>query len=387
MFDHLDDPNPISANVDARRAVEGRRLRIVRRRRAVVAGVASLAVVVAAGGVAFGVAGNHQSGQSVRMTHQPPSVTSATPPPTTVTTSTTVASAPPVSVAATTTTTVPMPPQALVCGKLDATSGPASATATDGNVTAVLSGVQLDSSGIVPYLSNAQLTVRSGGQVVLQQAVGAPKPTGQYADGKGPIAWTSGNSSATPVTLGPLCLARFAGSPYLAAVFNYFGDAAHCCAAMSAIPLTGPDTGRQVFLELVDFGAAPEVQGGNAVLVTEDYRFAYAFDCFACSGEPIEIYTVENGRFVIQTRSFPGLITEDAAQWWTAFGKAESSGGGEGELAAWVADKCLVDQRTEAFATVEQLNQQGRLHSAIGSANGSAYISQLRTFLAQTGYC
>lgn len=387
MFEHLDDPNPIATNGDARRAVEGRRQRIVRRRRrAGVASAISVAVVVAAGGVAFAVSGGHRSAQRVITRPSVPTPTTSVstnpsaPSSTVASTRATVAPAP-------TTTTIPVPPQPLVCGKLDASSGPASATATDGTVTAVLSGVQTSPGNTDPYLTNATLTVRSRGAEVLHMVVGAPKPSSQYADGKGPIAWTSGNSTATPVTLGPLCLARFAGSPYLFAVFNYFGDAAHCCAAMSAIPLTGPDTGRQVFLELVDFGAAPEVQGGNAVLVTEDYRFAYAFDCFACSGQPIQVYEVENGQFVNRAHSFPELVTADAAQWWTAFQAAESRGQGEGQLAAWVADKCVLGQKTAAFATLEQLNQQGRLHSGIGSANGSAYISQLRTFLAQTGYC
>lgn len=385
MFDHLDDPNPTPVDAAARSAVEGRRQRILRRRRAGIAGAASLAVILAAGGVAFAVSGNQRAGQSIVVTTQPKLPPGTTAAPSTVVTPTTASSLPP-TVTAATATTIPAPPQALVCGKLDASTGPASATATDGTVTAVLSGDQTTTTGVVPYLANATLTVRSGGRVVLRLAVAAP-PKSQYADGKGPIAWTSAVSSSSPVTLGPLCLARFAGSPYLSAVFTYFGNGAHCCAAISAVPVTGPDAGKQVFLELVDFPAVPEVQAGNAVLVTEDYRFAYAFDCFACSGQPIEVYRIDNGQFGNHTRAYPDLITADAAQWWTAFQNAETTGGGEGELAAWVADKCLLGQKAAAFSTLDQLNQGGKLRSAIGSANGSAYISQLRTFLAQNGYC
>jgi hypothetical protein len=254
-------------------------------------------------------------------------------------------------------------------------------------VTAVLSGDQMTTPGVVPYLAHAVLTVQSGGRVVLHQAVAAPKPSSQYAEGKGPVTWNSGYPTSPPVPLGPLCLARFSGSPYLSAVFTYFGDGAHCCVSISAVPVTGPAVGKQVFLELENFGATPEVHSGAAVLVTSDNRFAYAFDCFACSGEPIEVFRVENGQFVNHTRGYPDLITTDAAQWWTVFQNAVSGGGGEGELAAWVADKCLLGQKTAAFATLGQLNQQGKLHSSIGSANGSAYISQLRTFLARNGYC
>jgi hypothetical protein len=66
-----------------------------------------------------------------------------------------------------------------------------------------------------------------------------------------------------------------------------------------------------------------------------------------------------------------------------------NSSDGLGLLAAWVGDECLLGRSSQAWATVDQLQSQGKLTGAAGGnwPTGAAYVSKLHQFLAGHGYC
>lgn len=60
---------------------------------------------------------------------------------------------------------------------------------------------------------------------------------------------------------------------------------------------------------------------------------------------------------------------------------------GLGILAPWVADECVLGQESSAWAVVNGLQAQHRLGGDAGWPSGAAYVSALRAFLTQHGYC
>ena len=129
-----------------------------------------------------------------------------------------------------------------------------------------------------------------------------------------------------------------------------------------------------------------EAAGNDAVIVTADNAFAYKFASYAESAMPIKVLQFTAGRFVDVTRQDLGLVSADASNWWKAF-NTNAPGTGLGQLAAWVADECVLGQSTNAWSTVDQFETNGRLTGPAGWPEGAAYVQTLKTFLATQGYC
>jgi hypothetical protein len=384
MFEHLDDPTPPQANLTVRRAVAARAAALrARRRRMVAAGV--VAALVAAGtGTALALT-RTGSGGSVDVAAQPPRPHRTGP---------TTAPAP-ATLAPTTTTTLPptttIPPVAeptVACGELlpaeTATTGPPPngsperAQATLEGVSATLTGraTTLRYHEFVPALAGAELRITDGASVVTR-----PVTAPQGAAGVMPtdLSGTTGGGYAGD----PLCVARFAASAAPTVLLGLTFGAMHCCTVLRAINVPG--------------GTFTDVTAGNppakvtdrptgALVVTADDAFEYAFTDFGDSGAPIMIYEVSAGALVDTTRHHPDLIAADAAQWMTAFDQNPTNN--LGDLAAWVADECLLGHATSAWATVNGYNADGRLgHQSTNWPSGTAYVDALRSFLAQHHYC
>jgi hypothetical protein len=168
---------------------------------------------------------------------------------------------------------------------------------------------------------------------------------------------------------------------------------AHCCTWIEAYRISSNAASSSPIKEDIGNPHANVVErNGQAVIVTADNAFAYEFACYGCSGLPISVLELHQGRFVSITSKYPDWITEDSAYWFMA-GDSSAPGAGLGYFAAWVADECTLDQGSQAFDTLNQLQADGYLVSTSnpeqhsGWPSGSAYISQLRNFLSVHGYC
>jgi hypothetical protein len=129
-------------------------------------------------------------------------------------------------------------------------------------------------------------------------------------------------------------------------------------------------------------------RNGMFEFISADDRFAYAFACYACGALPIQVWHYELGRFVDVTREFPDVVRKDAAALWKSYRAARGSTFPEvrGILAAWLADQALLGRASAGWRKLEQLERRGVLAGDAPWPSGKRYLTELRRFLAQTGY-
>jgi hypothetical protein len=364
MFEHLDDPDPPGPDDAARGAVRRRAAQLAWRRRLIVGGSAA-AVILAASLTALALPSTDH--QRTKVATKPP----GNPPPTIAATP-----LPPV--------TVPTPP--LACAALNPTDAPKgvrrTASVALGDLTVTMSGLANTAFSAYPTLDGPTLVITRAGATSVSQPI-APLPNASPTDVVAPIIpWGISGGDAFSTSSSPLCLARFPGQAAPVVLLGLDWGGAHCCTWVRAI-----DTERGTSIE-EDLGnptATVLADGDHAIIVTADNAFAYAFSSFAGSGMPLLVQQVSSGTFVDVTRSHPDLLKADASKWWTAFNANPTDT--LGVLAAWVGDECLLGQRQAAFATVDQLQAQGKLNQAAPFPSGGAFVAQLRAFLSQHGYC
>ncbi|HZT66963.1 MAG TPA: hypothetical protein VFA11_14340 [Acidimicrobiales bacterium] len=355
------------AAVDSR----SRRARVIRR-----AGAGLLAAAVAAG-IGVPLLTRTSAGQPHVTTtggsHPAPVPTSTPAPPTTASVGSTTTSAPPVANTA--------------CGELQPQSAPAgatqAATATWGSFTARLTG-----AGAGPYadgsLSSPTLSVQRDGATVYSQPVRPPT-----SDMPGPskvipmsIVATGAFPAQNPPPSQPMCLARFAGQDHPVVVLGLNLGGAHCC---TIVRVVDPLTGVQTEADLRNPPATMVDRPAGALVVTGDDAFNYRFASYAGSGTPVKVLELRSGRLVDTTVEHLDLVAADAERWIKAF--EDAPGNGLGLLAAWVADECRLGRSASAWAAVDRYNAEGSLTGPTGWPTGSAYVSALRSFVSQRGYC
>jgi hypothetical protein len=383
MFEHLDDLNPPVADAATRRTVAQRAAALrTRQRRLVALGTAAFLTTAGSGiGIALANQGGGQSGVHVFI-HPPTSVVVPT---TTTTSPTTLPAILPTTTVAPTTTTELAAADTLNCGALvPANPAPGTAqaaNATLGSVTARLGGSAATAYG-EPSLNNAMLTVTENGRAVVSQTVSPPK--GVVGPTPAVIPWAL--SAAAPTAYSPpLCVARFAGSTEPTVLLGLNLGGVHCCTILRTV---GVPSGAMTDTDLRNVGADVIAHAGGALIVSGDDAFNYAFASYAESGVPIKVLEVRNGLLVDTTRQHLDLVAHDAPRWLALFNQLSGPGqSGLGMLAAWVGDECLLGRFSSAWALVNQYNAQGRLTGTSLWPTGSAYVTALRTFLSQHGYC
>lgn len=109
-----------------------------------------------------------------------------------------------------------------------------------------------------------------------------------------------------------------------------------------------------------------------------DNSFAYAFASFAASGFPVQIWQYRQGKIIDVTRRYPQQIYSNAFENWQYYIEAQDKGYEvEGLLAAYLADKYLLNQSQDGWQRVQQAYQE---------SDRAQYFSKLRNFLRETGY-
>jgi hypothetical protein len=175
-------------------------------------------------------------------------------------------------------------------------------------------------------------------------------------------------------------------------LLGLFTGGAHCCFVVRSYHLEG---GSWVSTDkpLGDVGAELRTVDRVPLLVTVDSAFAYKFTDYAESGLPVVALEVSPTRtgtrtFVNVTRAHRSLIAADARSWWQRYTSTPRDP--LGLLAAYAADECVLGHGPRTFATLSNLDAQGRLTApdeGDGWPVGGAYLRALRTFLTQRGYC
>jgi hypothetical protein len=293
------------------------------------------------------------------------------------------------------TTTPPAVATALSCNTLDLWSTPAgtvvSTSATLGPLTVTLAGTTVTTPSEEPTLSKPELTIAvSNGATFYEPVVPLP-PVGTAVQANEVIPWSiapvPADAASTPTmpNSDALCLAYFPGYSLPTLLLGLDTGGAHCCSVVRAITVSSTGLGPVVDEDVGNPAASLSPDGGDAVIVTADNAFAYAFASYAGSGMPVKVLTFTQGSFVDVTKQHLDLVSSDASTWWSSF--TSNPGQGLGELAAWVADECVLGQGTFAWTTIGTLQTQGKLSGPTGWPTGAAYVAQLKTFLAQHGYC
>jgi hypothetical protein len=259
-------------------------------------------------------------------------------------------------------------------------AGAASVTATAGSVTATFAWQQAPTTPASPpygSFSALELTIARGGQTAYQQPVTASECGTQC------IPFSAFDSSPAP-----LLAAELDGDAEPEVVLYLYTGGAHCCTiteifAWDPVAMTYRPLAR-------DWGdPVPRIEqlGGHPVFLAADDRFAYAFQAFAFSGLPVQIFRYAAGRMLDVTRSFPGVVAADAGRWLRAYRANRAGGYGLGFLAAWTADEYLFGRRRAADAMLARENRAGRLGATPGfGPGGSGYIAKLHRFLRRNGY-
>jgi hypothetical protein len=271
-------------------------------------------------------------------------------------------------------------------------AGAVSATVSAGSRTLTITGKPAKSV-VGVGLASAGVSIADHGSVVLSGRLDPPTDTavdGVFALGS--IQVTPSVTAATStMTSGAVCVARFAGQSAPTALVAFYTGGAHCCIVVRAYPPATGGVGPPVDINLGDPGGELQFVGDHAILLTADDAFAYQFDSYAGSGLPIKVLDFRDGAFVDVTREHLDLVRNDAGSWAALMaGDPDTPPYPPGIVSAWVADQCLLGQGTQAFATLDSLNAQGKLHGAsIGGpdTSGKAYEGALRDFLKQKGYC
>lgn len=221
--------------------------------------------------------------------------------------------------------------------------------------------------------SGLHLTLQKGSQLVLDQPVVSGLHGVNYvqpgAFGGKSVSFRDLNGDGTP----ELLLALFTGG-------------AHCCLIDQVYNLT-PTEPKRTEMDFGDGGAQIKVVDGKTIFQGADHGFDYAFTDYADSASPLQVWAYSNDRFSDVTRSFPSLISKDAASWWKQYRLSiKTHRDVRGVLGAWAADEALLGRAHGAKATLLQIAFSGRLDWGFGGAKGSTYVRNLWSFLAKAGY-
>jgi hypothetical protein len=165
-------------------------------------------------------------------------------------------------------------------------------------------------------------------------------------------------------------------------VLGLFSGGAHCCFIDRVYSY---DAASATYLESErDFGnggADLRQIGGRWAFVSTNNAFYYRYASFAASRAPIQIFTFQSGRFRDDTRSYPRLVSADAATAWRAFTHDYSQG--EGLIAPWAADEYLLGHARQVNSTLQAELRENHLH---GGLPGTKFVASLKRFLVAQGY-
>jgi hypothetical protein len=211
-------------------------------------------------------------------------------------------------------------------------------------------------------------------------------------------------ASTTDTTINSMCVIASQRETHPSVMIEGNTGGAHCCEVPVIYTFS---QSKDRYVKVVDMspknyvdplafdhngGFIPAFTGTHVLLSTGDDKFAYAFDCYACSALPIVLDALGANGLVDVTLQYPSLVAANAATLWKSAQTAskQTGAGAFGLLPAWVADECALGRGAAAWSTIERLQRQGELspNSYLEEAYGhGSYVKQLKAFLLRNDYC
>jgi hypothetical protein len=231
------------------------------------------------------------------------------------------------------------------------------------------------SPGSVTTYSGLRLTVMHLGKLVLDM----PVKSALFPSGSGTAVGLKPSSVSFHDLNGD-------GTPELVLVLWTGG--AHCCYLDQIFDFSYRPA-HKTEADFRDSGARPTTVNRQVILQSADDRFDYVFTDYADSASPVQIWQYRTSALVNATRSFPTLISSDAAHWWSRYLATRTStkdNDVRGILAAWAADESLLGDAASAKTKLQQIAAGGDLDHGSGSPKGTAYVATLWKFLGSHGY-
>jgi hypothetical protein len=245
-------------------------------------------------------------------------------------------------------------------------------TVTSGGVTARFSYQKASSFGY----KNLRLSISRGGTVLYSAPVvvnRGPAPCGTQC-------WPGNQGTGKSVHV--IDLEHNGGRDV---VLDLFGGGANCCFYEQVFHPSG-STYKVVSRFFGNPGASilDLRHNGRFEFKSANPFFVGQFSSTAGSGFPIQIFTFSHGRFHDVTRSYPGRIKTDAAEWLKAFKHHLKDG--EGVIAAWAADEYMLGRKTQANQYLNAQAKAGHLNALGSSLKGHKFVVALQKFLKNQGY-
>lgn len=197
-----------------------------------------------------------------------------------------------------------------------------------------------------------------------------------------------------------------ASNPYPEVIISHYTGGAHCCNKVEVI--SSDSTGNQWrSLDLGTFDGGPhplaDVDGdGRSEFVDVDNRFLYQFSSYAGSAPPVQVWQLNNGKFVdvSQQPQFRRLHEEQAEQMLKALQETPPrSPDSNGLLAGYAATQAILGQFPEAWKLVESRYEPSEwgLEECLGAYDDQGrckgqevryknFPEALRAFLQRNGY-
>jgi len=116
-------------------------------------------------------------------------------------------------------------------------------------------------------------------------------------------------------------------------------------------------------------------------LVIKTGSLAYIDGPWVLAGYTVDLLQFHGTAFVDVTREFPKHVASDAGRLWGLFVASH----GENQLAAWVADECLLGKKASAFAVVARVRARHQLKAYGGFAKPvwKWYLEELKAVCSE----
>ncbi|NDJ19126.1 hypothetical protein [Myxacorys almedinensis] len=243
-------------------------------------------------------------------------------------------------------------------------------TAQQGSVRAELS-YQKPEKDFLQY-SKIRLKISRSGQTVFDQ----PSKADEYDR-----PWIDITDGSTEFAESGFKVQDLDGDQEPEIITDFFTGGAHCCTYSLIYRY---DAAKKTYVQTDHFwgdvGYRLQDVDGNGTIEFRSANpgFAYAFASFAGSAFPIQIWRYDRGNMIDETRRYPKQVYADAYQKWQFYVNAgEEDGEVKGLLAAYMADKYLLNQQEDGWK---------RLRATYKGRDRNQFFTELSAFLRETGY-
>jgi hypothetical protein len=164
-------------------------------------------------------------------------------------------------------------------------------------------------------------------------------------------------------------------------ITDFFTGGAHCCTYSLIYRY---DAAKKTYVESdhqwgdLGYKIQDLDKNGTIEFKSANPAFAYAFSSFAASAFPIQIWRYDHGKMIDETRRHKDDIYADAYLQWQHYAEVKKEDGEvKGVLAAYLADKYLLNQQEDGWK---------RLRDVYQADDRQQFFTDLRRFLAEAGY-